>query len=457
MKYQQVVGMDIAKDSVQASCFDGTTFFDFSFPNQEKLFLKEVQKRISKSDPSHTLFVMEATGVYHLKLATALDKKGYSVAVVNPFIIKKYAEMLLKRAKTDRNDARLIAQFGFDQEVALFAPKESVAEEITQVLKGLDQLKKERTNLKNYQEALIHHNESNPVVRDLYQKHLKEVKNHHCVGTTFLDGFNIWIPSINGYRLNRVFLLLTQRFKEGFQGFIFSPRFDPKNLASLPVNNDSEIVMSFLHGYFIYCQKTRIFIHRLRKLILKILFMNSFDGFPIQVKMSCYFLDGHHRTEKKKVVSQSFADSFPGINKAQLFNGITTAWTSHLFLSHRKSGLGIKAIEISHHPFVVGMNFFNLVLTMVTYWFIAFIRVDDEIYHLFFLIKGLFDHLDSTKIKEWIKLYLGHRLASSGFGFYDANTISRKASGVHFYFTFLSTIWEKNQKIIISRFSRDYL
>ena len=64
MKYQHVVGMDIAKDSVQASCFDGTTFLDFSFPNQEKSFLKKVQKSIPKSDPSHILFVMEATGVY---------------------------------------------------------------------------------------------------------------------------------------------------------------------------------------------------------------------------------------------------------------------------------------------------------------------------------------------------------------------------------------------------------
>lgn len=176
MKYQHVVGMDIAKDSVQASRFDGTTFLDFSFPNQEKSFLKKVQKSIPKSDPSHILFVMEATGVYHLKLATALYKEGYSVAVVNPFIIKKYAEMLLKRAKTDRNDARLIAQFGFYQEVTLFAPKENLAEEITQVLKGLDQLKKERTNLKNYQEALTHHNEINSVVRDIYQKQLKEVE-----------------------------------------------------------------------------------------------------------------------------------------------------------------------------------------------------------------------------------------------------------------------------------------
>lgn len=176
MKYQYIVGMDVAKDSVQASRFDGTTFSDFSFPNQEKSFLKEIQKSIPKSDPSQILFVMEATGVYHLKLATALYKKGYPVAVINPFIIKKYAEMLLKKAKTDKNDARLIAQFGFYQEVTLFVPKEGVAEEITQVLKGLDQLNKARTNLKNYHEALTHRSKINPVVRDIYQKQLEEVE-----------------------------------------------------------------------------------------------------------------------------------------------------------------------------------------------------------------------------------------------------------------------------------------
>jgi len=62
---------------------------------------------------------------------------------------------------------------------------------------------------------------------------------------------------------------------------------------------------------------------------------------------------------------------------------------------------------------MIGMNFFHFVLTTVTYWIIALIRVDGHGDYLFFLIKGLFGYLHSTKIKEWIKLYLGHCFASS--------------------------------------------
>ncbi|WP_218112099.1 hypothetical protein [Atribacter laminatus] len=60
------------------------------------------------------------------------------------------------------------------------------------------------------------------------------------------------------------------------------------------------------------------------------------------------------------------------------------------------------------------MNFFHFVLTAAADWVIAIIRVDGHSDQSFFLIKGLVDYLHSTKIKEWIKLYLGHRFASSG-------------------------------------------
>jgi len=60
------------------------------------------------------------------------------------------------------------------------------------------------------------------------------------------------------------------------------------------------------------------------------------------------------------------------------------------------------------------MNPFDLALTVMTYWVKAFVRVDSNGDQLLFFIKRLFFHRDSTKIKEWIKLYLGHRFASSG-------------------------------------------
>ena len=60
--------------------------------------------------------VMEATGVYHLLILTFLQEKGYFVSVINPYSMKKYAkDNSLRRAKTDRLDSIMIANYGIDR------------------------------------------------------------------------------------------------------------------------------------------------------------------------------------------------------------------------------------------------------------------------------------------------------------------------------------------------------
>ena len=60
--------------------------------------------------------VMEATGVYHLPILTFLQEKGYCVSVINPYSMKKYAkDNSLRRAKTDRLDSIMIANYGIDR------------------------------------------------------------------------------------------------------------------------------------------------------------------------------------------------------------------------------------------------------------------------------------------------------------------------------------------------------
>jgi transposase len=54
---------------------------------------------------------MEATGCYGDALATYLYDKSFTVSVVNPAQIKSFGGAQLTRAKTDKADAKLIAQF----------------------------------------------------------------------------------------------------------------------------------------------------------------------------------------------------------------------------------------------------------------------------------------------------------------------------------------------------------
>jgi transposase len=58
-----------------------------------------------------TLVVLEATGAYHRAVTSALVAAGVAVAVVNPRQVRDFARSTGQLAKTDRLDARVLAQF----------------------------------------------------------------------------------------------------------------------------------------------------------------------------------------------------------------------------------------------------------------------------------------------------------------------------------------------------------
>lgn len=59
-----------------------------------------------------TLIVMEATGAYHRPVLRALVAADLPVTLVNPLHIVGFRQVRLGRAKTDRQDARLLARVG---------------------------------------------------------------------------------------------------------------------------------------------------------------------------------------------------------------------------------------------------------------------------------------------------------------------------------------------------------
>jgi transposase len=103
--------------------------------------------------PAGSCCVMEATGPYHVRLATYLHEKQVAVAVVNPLIIKRFSQMRLRRTKTDRADAQLIAAYGMAEKPTLWQPTAVFITELQQESTVLEGLIQQRTALKNQQEA----------------------------------------------------------------------------------------------------------------------------------------------------------------------------------------------------------------------------------------------------------------------------------------------------------------
>ena len=61
--------------------------------------------------PAGTRVGVEATGSYHQLVADLAHAAGLTVYVLNPRDMKKYAEGVGRRGKTDRVDAEMIARF----------------------------------------------------------------------------------------------------------------------------------------------------------------------------------------------------------------------------------------------------------------------------------------------------------------------------------------------------------
>lgn len=148
-----IVGIDISKDSFDTSWMESGKEVHKKYDYTEsgiQLFLDDT--------PEDALFLMEATGVYHTYLALKLYESKRQVSVCNPLVIKRYSQMKLIRAKTDKADARLVRMFGEENKASVWSPNSEEINELKQAHGWLNDQIQERTRLLNRQEA--HHHQA---------------------------------------------------------------------------------------------------------------------------------------------------------------------------------------------------------------------------------------------------------------------------------------------------------
>lgn len=109
------------------------------------------------------LIVMEATGGYELTLAATLQTKGFSVAVVNPRRVRDFAKAAGQIAKTDRLDARIIAQFAATMELM---PTEQFSEHM-QKLKALVARRSQLVDLHTAESNRLEHADGKEIRRSI--------------------------------------------------------------------------------------------------------------------------------------------------------------------------------------------------------------------------------------------------------------------------------------------------
>jgi transposase len=101
------VGIDIGKDTLDVYIFELEKHW------QADNTVTGIKKLISQLNRYHlTRVLVEATGGYERKLVEACAEKGLPIVIVQPIKVRQFAKAQGVIAKTDKIDARLIAQFG---------------------------------------------------------------------------------------------------------------------------------------------------------------------------------------------------------------------------------------------------------------------------------------------------------------------------------------------------------
>jgi len=165
----KIVGIDISKKKFDVSIKKGETWEHHVFTNDISGFRK-FTKLLRKDDKC----IMEASGPYYLPLALHLDHKEFFVAVENPLVIKRFSQMRLIRAKTDKKDARTIAEYALVNPVSRWSKKSKVLIKMQQILTTVENLKKQLTMVTNQKEAFL-----STTVMDAQLKRSLSSMEHH--------------------------------------------------------------------------------------------------------------------------------------------------------------------------------------------------------------------------------------------------------------------------------------
>jgi len=146
------VGIDVSKESASTQGIDerGKKLFYLKF-NMDSDGFSQLLDIITKHRKKRTkvMVAMESTASYHVNLFSCLTAKGINTVIVNPLLISNFTKLSLRKTKTDKKDALVIAQF-------LLLHKDSLTQLVLSEMSDLRDLSRQRESLVDQMTAVKH-------------------------------------------------------------------------------------------------------------------------------------------------------------------------------------------------------------------------------------------------------------------------------------------------------------
>ncbi len=168
-----VVGIDVSKGK-----FDACFLLDATSRPQHGTFTSNARGHakfllwLDRVAGTHSVHLcLEETGCYGQALGKLLHDAGHHVSLVNPTLIKRYAESLNVRTKNDRADAQIIAQYTLERTPARWTPLPPQHQMLRDLHRRREQLQTMLLQERNHLEASL----SEPLTTAIMQMidHLK--------------------------------------------------------------------------------------------------------------------------------------------------------------------------------------------------------------------------------------------------------------------------------------------
>lgn len=169
----QYIGIDISKDTLHVAI--GTRGRVSEIDNTQTA-ISNLIEQLKVIRPA--LIVMEPTGGYEIPVAATLAAAGFAVAVVNARQIRDFANAKNRLAKTDRIDARVIAEFAeaIKPEPRPLKDEETMA--IDSLVRRRKQLQENQISEKNRLRTAFHKREQQSLERHIawISQELKDIE-----------------------------------------------------------------------------------------------------------------------------------------------------------------------------------------------------------------------------------------------------------------------------------------
>lgn len=152
------VGVDVAKATLAVAVWwDGRGTVLPTVPNTPDGFAQlaaQIRTQQAATNATAVQLIMEPTGGYELALAAFAAQQRWAVSLPNPRHVRDWAKSQGRRAKTDRQDALLLAHYGADHQLPTWAPLPAEISELESLLRRREDLEQLLRQERNRQQQL---------------------------------------------------------------------------------------------------------------------------------------------------------------------------------------------------------------------------------------------------------------------------------------------------------------